>query len=70
MIKKSISKSSTTSTIRLTESDIKERVAKSLRKSSGKKKFQHNKRNYTKGKEKRKIMNLVKVGDKDCGIFD
>ncbi|CAI2174194.1 19139_t:CDS:10 [Funneliformis geosporum] len=66
----SIISNTTTSTTRLTESDIKERVAKSLKKSNNKKKFQYNKRNYTKGKEKRRNMGLVKVGDKDFGIFD
>ncbi|PKC57348.1 hypothetical protein RhiirA1_428561 [Rhizophagus irregularis] len=64
-----ISITASASTTRLTELEIKERVAKSLKKSNNKKNSQ-NKRNYTKTKEKRKIKSLVKLGGKDGGIFD
>ncbi|RHZ78674.1 hypothetical protein Glove_158g46 [Diversispora epigaea] len=57
--------------IKLTEVDIKARVAQSLKKKTVKKKShkQHSTRNNTKGKEKRKTRDIIKCIDKDGEIF-
>lgn len=58
-------------TVKLTEVEIKARVAQSLQRRTTKKKShkQHVTRNNTKGKEKRKARELIKCIDKDGEIF-
>ncbi|RIB22690.1 hypothetical protein C2G38_959313 [Gigaspora rosea] len=57
---------------RLTESDIKERVTRSLKKTAKKKNTnkQHSTRNNIKVREKRRARDIAKYDGKDVGIWD
>jgi len=59
---------STSASTRLSEADIKERVAMSIRRSKKKKSIP--KRNQEKGREKRKTKDVLKAGGRDFSIFD
>ncbi|CAG8542668.1 2597_t:CDS:10 [Dentiscutata heterogama] len=63
---------STATKNRLTESDIKERVARSLKKTAKKKNTnkRHSTRNNIKVKEKRRARDVAKYDGKDVGIWD